>query len=222
MWTTHHLLCKKRWNSEQNCNSSCLTRAWCWLQAGADLPGLRLCRAVCWERMEAQSPNSFKTPLPDSAASREEPQASRRRSSWAASFALLFIYYLFPYPLLGATSLLHVQKGCRTNMGSPSKSGGNSYKIQIWGKVLTALACSNWPKNAGPKQVTMLNHLHSWPAESKFIKTHSALCRRGFKSVRFKRSVISEYFRLKIINNTEDCVTSLWSASAPELRGCFD
>ena len=87
-------------------------------------------------------------------------------------------YYLFiiyaphsPYPSLHAVRTLHVQEGCRSNTGLPGQRGGHSYRIPVRSKVLRALACS-WPKNLGPKQVSMLNHLHNWLAESRFITTH--------------------------------------------------
>lgn len=50
MWTAHHLLCKKQWNSKQDCSSSSLTRTCCWLQAGADLSGLWGCAGKCVRR----------------------------------------------------------------------------------------------------------------------------------------------------------------------------
>lgn len=99
-----------------------------------------------------------------------------------------------------------MQKDYRSNTGLPGKSGeDDSYSIPVWIKVLRALACS-WPRNIGPKQMSKLNHMQNWPAESSFIQTYFYWVQK----------------RLQIINNTENCATCLWSAPAPQPRGCSD
>lgn len=181
MWTARPLLFRQWWTAEQEHNSR-LTGTCGQLQAGTDPPGLWGCEEKSVRRGWKPHPLiQLKLIYTKALTAGKSPELAGRGAAGPTQLHHhLFIIYSpnSPYTSLGAASTLHKHKGCRSNTGFPSKSGGDSCGIPVRSRFSRTLACS-WPKNIGSKQVYTLNHLHNWLAESRFIKRHFSWLQKG-------------------------------------------